>query len=191
METNQTEKEKLSRVVTGLEADAKCVTINPDNGKSALNKEAASKFNEQVEEKLDKYDKHFEKLTKAATELGEFNIEIYPIINNLLVKPYTENPFQKIVKTNSGIIVDLGGAKPEYKSHEDGKYHEEESFIHVGIVTEVGPETKWVKKDDIIMWTKPSEVPIPFYKQGLVMINENRVLSVINKNLSERFKNGK
>ena len=120
-------------------------------------------------------------------KLGEANLEIFPIGNNILVKPYPENIFQRVVKSDSGIIVDLGGLAPTYKSHEDGHVHEEESFISVGLVIEVGPETKWVKPDDIIMWTKPSEVPVPFYKQGLRMVNENRIIVTINKDLHERF----
>jgi hypothetical protein len=44
------------------------------------------------------------------------------------------------------------------------------------------------------MYVKMSEVPVPFYKQGLVLVNETRALVTINEGLTERFKeikNGK
>jgi hypothetical protein len=37
------------------------------------------------------------------------------------------------------------------------------------------------------MYTKPSAVPVPFYKQGLILVNETRVLVTINQGLTERF----
>jgi hypothetical protein len=33
-----------------------------------------------------------------------------------------------------------------------------------------------------------SAVPVPFYKQGLILVNENRVLAVVNEGLTNRFK---
>lgn len=183
MDTNLTQNEKISRMVTGLETDAKTVVMND----GAFAKEKAAIFNDAVEDQINKLDEHFKKVSQNYEKLGEANLEIFPIGNNILVKPYPENIFQRVVKSDSGIIVDLGGLAPTYKSHEDGHVHEEESFISVGLVIEVGPETKWVKPDDIIMWTKPSEVPVPFYKQGLRMVNENRIIVTINKDLHERF----
>jgi hypothetical protein len=76
---------------------------------------------------------------------------------------------------------------PTYKSNDSGQWEEEEQFIFQGTVVEVGPEVKWLKPNDIVMWTKPSEVPIPFFRLGLVQVNESRVLCVINDNLNERF----
>jgi hypothetical protein len=37
------------------------------------------------------------------------------------------------------------------------------------------------------MYTKLSAVPVPFYKQGLILVNETRVLVTINENLTKRF----
>mgnify|MGYP006988889801 FL=1 len=90
-----------------------------------------------------------------------------------------------------GLIIDLGGMKPQYKSNETGEWEEEESFIHVGAVFDAGPECKWIKDGDIVMWTKPSEMPIPFYRQNIYMIPEQRVLCVVNSGLTDRFKNGR
>ena len=37
------------------------------------------------------------------------------------------------------------------------------------------------------MWTKVSEIPVPFFKQGLVLIPEKRIMVIINEGLKERF----
>ena len=38
-----------------------------------------------------------------------------------------ENPFQRIKRDeDSGLIIDLGGMKPQYKSNETGEWEEEE-----------------------------------------------------------------
>jgi hypothetical protein len=105
-----------------------------------------------------------------------------------LLKPFEENPFQRIVRdSKSGLILDLGGQHPEYKNTDNGQIEEEESFIKVGVVQEVGPECKYCIPGDTIMYTKNQEVPVPFYKQGLVLVNEMRIIVVINEGLTKRF----
>ena len=39
------------------------------------------------------------------------------------------------------------------------------------------------------MWRKPSETPVPFYKQGLVLVNEHSIMITVNVGLADRFKN--
>jgi hypothetical protein len=53
----------------------------------------------------------------------------------------------------------------------------------------VGPAVKYVKDGDIVMWRKPSETPVPFYKQGFVLVNEHSIMTTVNEGLTERFKN--
>jgi hypothetical protein len=77
------------------------------------------------------------------------------------------------------------------KSNETGEYQEEERFIMVGNVLEVGPECKWIAEGDVVMWAKPSEVAVPFFKQGLVIVNENRIIVTVNEGLKKRFNNGR
>ena len=79
--------------------------------------------------------------------------------------------------------------KPTYKSNEDGQYHEEESFIRVGLVIDAGPTTKYLKEGDVVMWRRPSEVPVPFFKQNLVLVNEHSIMTAVNQGLNDRFKN--
>ena len=40
------------------------------------------------------------------------------------------------------------------------------------------------------MWRQPSETPVPFFKQGLILVNEHSILTTINQGLEERFSKG-
>jgi hypothetical protein len=182
--------EKLARSYTGLESNAKHFVVNGESADKILKRETQSKFNAQVDDYIQKFDTHAERLNEYDKNFKDSlpNMEIKAINNNMLVKPFNENPFQRITVSDSGIITDLGGQAPIYKSNETGEYEEEESYMHVGEVVDAGPECKWIKDGDVVYFTKASEVPVPFFKQGLVMINETRVTAVINEGLTARFK---
>ena len=188
---NLSQNEKLAREVTGLESNAQHFVLNGEEADKAIRRDAAEKFNTQVDEYVEKFNQHAENLQEYANSVKENmnNLEIKAIYNYALVKPFSENPFQRIVVSqNSGLIVDLGGAKPQFKNHDKGEVEEEENFIHVGTVIDAGSKCQYLKEGDVIMWTKVSEVPVPFFRQGLVLVNEQRVLVVINEGLTERFK---
>ena len=170
LETNK--NLELNKVVNGIEGNGTTFVIGKDI-KDLTKAEAISKVNDKVDEYVEKLEKHEELLKKYTEEIGKDldNLEIKPIYEGVLIKPYDENPFQRIHKEGA-IITDLGGMKPTYKSNEDGQYHEEESFIRVGLVIDAGPTTKYLKEGDVVMWRRPSEVPVPFFKQNLVLVNE-------------------
>lgn len=187
---NLNSNEKMARMASGIESDAKHFVLNGENADQTLKREAANKFNTQVDEYVEKFNQHAENIGEYAKSVKEnmHNLEIMPIYNYILIKPFSENPFQRIVVSkNSGLITDLGGAKPIFKNNDNGEYEEEENLIHVGTVLEVGKECKYVKEGDVVMWTKTSEVPVPFFRQGLVLVNENRIIVTINEGLKERF----
>ena len=146
-------------------------------------------FNKQVDVYAESFKKHTEQLEESVNRLSlnPENLEIMPIGNYVLVKSFSTNPFQRIVKNSNGLIVDMGGAAPVFKNTDSGEVEEEEAFILTGAVQEVGPECKWLKPGDAVFYTKPSMVPIPFYRAGLVLVNETRILAVINENLAARF----
>lgn len=186
----QTQNEKLAKAITGLESGGLQFAVNAQSLEDLAKTEAASKFNNQVDEYVEKLDKHAQLLEQykelLASDLSK--IELKPLYEGILIKPFEENPFQRI-KKEGNIIVDLGGQRPVYKSHETGEYEEEEQFIHVGTVIEAGPMAKYIQEGDVVMWRKPSETPIPFYKQGFVLVNEHSIIAVANEGLTERFKN--
>ena len=188
---NKTDAMKVYETAAGIESDGRemfNMSANRDL-KNIIEDNAKAKFNEKVDEyvsKLEEHEKLLEQYTESLTE--DLNqLEIRPLYEGVLIKPLAQNPFQKIKKVGN-IIMDTGGLIPEYKSKETGEWEEEESFIHYGVVQEVGPTCKYLKEGDIVMWRKPSETPVPFYKQGLVLVNEHSIMITVNVKLAERFK---
>jgi hypothetical protein len=184
-------KEKLAMDLAG-ESTTRIVALDGTTAEDVVNKRNIEKFNQQVDNWAEKFEKHSTNIKEFADKINSDveNIEIMPIGNYLLVKPFNENPFQRIVRdSKSGLIIDTGGFAPEYKNTDNGQIEEEEQFIKVGVVQESGYRCEAIIPGDTVFYTKVSAVPVPFYKQGLELINETRVLAVVNKNLTERFKN--
>lgn len=181
------DNEKIAMNIAG-ETTTKVMTLDGKTADDVIRERNINKFNNQVDQYVEKYNEHSKKLDNYAEKIAENieKIDIMPIGNYILARQLDENPFQRIVKQGS-IITDLGGMKPQYKNTDNGEWEEEENFIKVLVIAEVGPECKWCKPDDIIFATKPSMVPVPFYKQNLQLVNETRVIAVVNEGLAERF----
>ena len=183
------EKEKIAM----MQGDPSLiVSMDGKTAEDVIEERNVKNFNNQVDQYVERFEKHSTNLQEFAEKVNKNvnTIEIMPIANYLLVKQFEENPFQRIVRdSKSGLILDLGGMKPEYKNTDNGEIEEEEQFIKVGVIQEVGPECKWCIPGDTVFYTKPSAVPVPFYKQQLILVNENRILAVVNEGLSKRFKN--
>lgn len=179
---------ELSKETTGIES-GEAFVMNKDSIEDIAKTNAIAKFNDEVDSYIEKLDKHANLLEEYRKEISKDidHLEIKPLYEGVLIKPYEENPFQQIQKVGS-IITDLGGQKPVYTSHETGKYEEEEQFIHVGLVVDAGPTCQFVKEGDVVFWRKPSETSVPFFKQGLVQVNEHSIMTVVNQGLAERFK---
>lgn len=187
---NLTNNEKLARQISGLESEALHFAMNNQPTLEEMaNKQQAEKFNDKVEEYIEKFDKHSE-LLKQYTESVKENmnsIEIKPMGTRVLIKPFAQNPFQQIKMNESGIIYDLGGMVPSYKSTDTGEWEEEKQTIGTGTVYDVGPECKYLQEGDVVFYQIAAGVPVPFFKQGLVTIAEQQVISVVNEGLTERF----
>lgn len=190
---NLNNNENMARDINGLESNANYYNISNSSADIKLKQEQFEDFNNAVDEYIEKFDKHAESLNEYAQSITENcnNIEIMPIGNYVLIKPFNTNPFQKIRVSESGLITDLGGKALSVKSNDSGEYEEEEQFIMTGNVLEVGPDCKWIAEGDSVMWAKPSETPVPFFRQGLVVVNENRIIVTINEGLKKRFENGR
>ena len=187
------ENEKIAMQIAG-ESTSRVMTLDGRTADDIIAERNVKNANEEIEKFNEKIDKQFtnvEEFTKKVNE-NMNSIEIMPIGNYILVKQFEDNPFQRIVRdSKSGLILDMGGMKPQYKNTDNGQIEEEEQFIKVGVIQEVGPECKWCQPDDTIFFTKNSAVPVPFYKQNLQLVCENRVLAVVNEGLTERFNKGK
>lgn len=187
MRTELNGKEKLAQVVNGMESTGTPIVVNGKSADIILAEEKKGRFNTQVDEYVDKFEKHNKALESYAEELSKDinGLEILPIGSYALIKPFESNPFQR-VKVESGIITDLGGYTPTYKSHEDGQIHEEEQFIHVGTVIDTGWKCEFLKAGDVVFYTTASEAMVPFFKQGFVVVAESRIMAVVNEKLTER-----
>lgn len=183
------ENEKLALRMAG-DSTSRIMTLDGRTADEIIEERNVKNFNKQVDNYKAKLDEHSKNLDNYANTIAENieKIEIMPIGNYVLARQFAENPFQRIVRDpKSGLILDIGGQSIEYKNTDSGELEQEEQFIKVLIVVECGPECKWIKPDDIIFATKPSLVPVPFYKQNLQLVNETRILSVVNEGLTERF----
>lgn len=187
MRTELNGKEKLAQVVNGMESTGTPIVVNGKSADIILAEEKKGRFNTQVDEYVDKFEKHNKALESYAEELSKDinGLEILPMSSYALIKPFESNPFQR-VKVESGIITDLGGFTPTYKSHEDGQIHEEEQFIHVGTVIDTGWKCEFLKAGDVVFYTTASEAMVPFFKQGFVVVAESRIMAVVNEKLTER-----
>ena len=179
--------EKLAQDLMGMESTGKTFTVNGKDADEMLLEEQATKFNEDVSKINDKFEEHNKALMEYAKAIShDINgLEIMPGTSYLLIKPFEKNPFQE-VKIEGGIITDLGGMTPEYKSNETGEIEQEREYIKVGTVIETGYECKFVKPGDVVFYTIASECMIPFFRQGFVTVAENRVMAIVNENLTKR-----
>lgn len=187
MENLLSKNEKLALQQTGMEGEGTHFVMDLEASENKVKSEEADKFNQQVDNYIDKFKKHNEALENYAKDLSKDlnGLEIVPMGSYVLATPFKQNPFQKVI-TQNGVITDLGGIVPEYKSHETGEIEEEEQFMRVATVVETGHKCEFLKPGDIIIYTVASEVPIPFYKMGFVVVDEHRVMTVINEKLTER-----
>ena len=185
-----TENEKLVQTALGLDSEYKNFNMQEQSIDNLIAKENARKFNSEI----DKYNEQLNKNNKECEEAQEslqYDInkaEIKPMLARILVKPFKQNPFQKL-EVQGGIIVDTGGYNPHIQFNEQtGKNEEQEQFIKVGCVIEVGPEVKYLTEGDVVYYRKDTVVPVPFFKQNLVSLNENQVIAVVNEGLEKRWK---
>lgn len=108
--------------------------------------------------------------------------EIYPIMNNVLITIYYDNPYKKEVKENEVVMTD------DFVNPDSGMIDKLENNIFVGRVEEVGSECKYVKPGDDIIFDHRVLSPTPFMGNELWMLNEQSIKAVIAEGLTERFK---
>lgn len=186
-----TVSEEMARVLNPVDSGAQYFAMGSDMDlDKMIENRHRERWNDSVKEMEDKFTSHAQAIQEAADKFAEDlnGVQIMPIANYVIVHPFNENPFQKVQVSSSGIILSTGGLVPEYKSNESGEFEEAEQYIKVGVVVEAGPDCKWLREGDTIMWAKPAEVVIPFYNFGFKLVNETRAICVINDNLQERFK---
>lgn len=189
MKNELNSNEEMALTVTGMEGMGEHFSMNDSD--ELLMSEKQERFNDAVDTYVDKFDKHRQELENYAKTISEDinGLEIMPMYSYVLIQPFSKNPFQQVKISDGGIITDLGGMSPTYKSNETGEYEESEQYIKVGTVIETGHKCEFIKAGDIVMYTIASECPVPFFRQGFVAVAEQRILAVINEKLTERKEN--
>ena len=110
----------------------------------------------------------------------EGDVDIIPCNMNVIIKPYDVNPYRKIDKTASGLIVGIESDKT-YKSNETGEITQNETVIRCGSVCYAGPKCENVKVGDDVFFTTYSMTPVPFRKEGLIAVSEGLLICVIRR----------
>ena len=162
-----TENEKIAQSIVGLESDGTRMNMADNQSiEEMIEREKAAKFNDQVDEYIEKFDRHADILKKYAESFNENmnSIEIKPMFARILVKPFEQNPFQKIKRSDSGLIIDMGGMAPTYKNSDTGEWEEEKQFIVTGTVVDCGPDVKYLSQGDVVFYRVDTSVPVPFFR---------------------------
>lgn len=125
------ENEKIALRMAG-DTTSRIMTLDGRTADDIIEERNVKNFNQQVDKYVEKLNEHAENLENYSKRIAENvdSIEIMPIGNYILVKEFEENPFQRIVKdSTSGLILDLGRQKPQYKNTDNGQIEEEESLL--------------------------------------------------------------
>lgn len=184
-----TESEQIAANVLGLDSNYTSVNMGECSIDNMIQREKANKFNNEVEKynsRLEENQKTFEEAQNQVT-YDVNKAEIKPMFARLIIKPFKVNPFQKM-EVKGNIIVDAGGYTPHAELNPmTGKYEEQNQFIVTGCVVEVGPDTKYLQEGDVVYYRIDTAVPVPFFKQGFISIDEKQIIAVVNEGLTERF----
>ncbi len=105
-------------------------------------------------------------IEKNISGINTNEVELIPCNVGVIVKPYEENPYRMIVKTESGLIVGFQSSQ-KVVSNDSGEVEENDEYITCAKVIAVGPFTKNVKVGEDVFVVKHILKPIPFRKQNL------------------------
>lgn len=178
----------IVNAILSADTNAQTMILDEKYFDEKTKREQSSKIEQDINDVKEKYEKHLAQLEEDTKQIqGDFNkLEIMPLTSYVLIKPFESNPFQKINKLDSGLIIDSGGIAPSFKSQETGDMIDANQYIKVGLVTEVGAECKFLKPGDVVFYNIASEVQVPFFKFGFVIVAEQRILAVVNEGLTDR-----
>lgn len=115
----------------------------------------------------------------------EGECELAPCNATVIIKPYDVNPYRRVDKTASGLIVGIESDKT-YKSNETGEIEANDQIIRVGKVISVGDKCSCVNVGDDVFFTTYSMTPVPFRKMGYVAVSETLLISRVVKEIKQK-----
>lgn len=119
-------------------------------------------------------------IKKNTNNINTDEVDIVPCNLSVLVKFYEDNPYRKIEKSESGLIIGVESTK-KYKSNETGEMENNEEIIVCAKVIATGPKCENVKVGDDVFVVKYIANPVPFRKMNYYMVSENNILCRIVK----------
>lgn len=137
---------------------------------------------EKEEEELNKKLIELEKQKQKELEEKLQTLEILPMLNKIILLPYPENPYRKIMDGN--IIVDYTG---QFNNPDSGEKDKLQVLVGCAKIIEVGPEVKYLKIGDDVFYDTRTVYPVPFFGMGYLLTAEPQILCILNENLKKRF----
>ena len=119
-------------------------------------------------------------LAKQVDGINTDEVDIIPCNVGVIVKPYDQNPYRAIERTESGLIIGIQSSQ-EYQSDDRGEIERNDEYITCAKVISVGPFCKNVKVGEDVFVIKHILKPIPFRKQNLYELDEQNILCRIVK----------
>ena len=120
-------------------------------------------------------------IKKNTENINENEVNIIPCNTGVLIKFYEDNPYRKIEKTQSGLIIGIESTK-KYKSTDTGEIENNEEYIACAKVIAVGPSCKFVQPGEDVFYVKHIAIPVPFRKKGYWTLSEQNIICRIVKN---------
>ena len=114
-------------------------------------------------------------IAKQIDGINTEEVDIIPCNKGVMVKLYDENPYRRIDKTESGLIVGIQSSQ-KYVSDDSGEMEENEEYVTCAKVIAVGPLCQNVKVGDDVYLVRHILKPIPFRKMGYYEVDEQHIL---------------
>ena len=108
------------------------------------------------------------------------DFDVLPCNTGVLLQPYNDNPYKKIEKTKSGLIIGIESTQ-KYKSNDTGEIEENDEFVACAKVIAVGPACKNCKVREDVFFIKHIAIPVPYRKMNYWTISEQNILCRIVK----------
>ena len=125
-----------------------------------------------------------EKAKQAEIEAKLETLELVPTFNKVILLPYPRNPYRKIM--HNGLIVEYTG---DFLNPDSGEKDTLKELVACAKVVEVGPDVLYLCSGDDVFYDPRTCYPVPFFKSGYLVTNEQQILCVLNENLKRRFIN--
>lgn len=117
-------------------------------------------------------------IKKNTENINENEVNIIPCNTGVLIKFYDDNPYRKVEKTNSGLIIGIESTK-KYKSSDTGEMEANDEAIMCAKVLAVGPKCENVHIGDDVYLANWIAKPVPFRKMGFYIISEQNILCAV------------